>query len=185
MDVSNYNLARYLAQSNAEVHLVSHRVQLDLAALPNTHVHLVPKPLNSYFLGERLLDRVGRNWAARLAERKVRVIVNGGNCNWGDVNWVHYVHAVYEPRPQSDSLVRAAKIRLDHCVNKRRERSIIGRAKAIIANSERTRRDLIIHLGAHPDRVHTVYYGTDPHSFQPASHEERRRARAELGLPTN
>jgi hypothetical protein len=124
MDISNYNLARYLSQASPEVHLVSHRVQADLAALPNIRVHLVPKPLNSYFLGEQLLDRVGRFWARRLARRKVRVIVNGGNCDWGDINWVHYVHAVYEPRTQSKSLPRAAQLRVNHYVDRRRERRI-------------------------------------------------------------
>ena len=33
---------------------------------------------------------------ARLVGAKgARVVVNGGNCRWGDVNWVHYVHAAW------------------------------------------------------------------------------------------
>jgi glycosyltransferase involved in cell wall biosynthesis len=54
-------------------------------------------------------------------------------------------------------------------------------ARLVIANSERTRRDLIDRLGVPPGRVHTVYYGADPERFRPPAPEERAAARARLG----
>src|SRR5947209_14864624 len=92
MDVANFSLARYLADQGRDVHLVAHRVDDELLRRPNVHVHHAPKPLRSYFLGEPLLDRLGRYWASRLENRDVRVLVNGGNCSWAATNWVHYVH---------------------------------------------------------------------------------------------
>ncbi len=183
MDISNYKLAGYLARQGEEVHLVTHRAQANLAEMPNVHVHKVAKPLGSYFLGERLLDRAGREWARKLSPRGGRVIVNGGNCEWTDVNWVHYVHAVYTPRPQSQSPLRGAKLKAEHRLNIQRERRIIGPAKIVIANSERTRRDLVIHVGVPEQRIHTVYYGGDQQRFQPVDAAGRVRSRQEIGLP--
>ena len=34
---------------------------------------------------------------AKLARQGGRVIVNGGSCCFGDVNWVHYLHRAYPP----------------------------------------------------------------------------------------
>jgi glycosyltransferase involved in cell wall biosynthesis len=56
-------------------------------------------------------------------------------------------------------------------------------ADRIIAISENTRRDLILHYGARPRSVEVVYCGADP-SFQPAAGSQNlERLRAERQLP--
>src|SRR5262249_8967970 len=106
MDRANHALAGYLARrEGAEVHLVTHRAWDDLVALPGVRVHRVARPAGSHLLGMPLLARAGRRWARRLAAEGARVVVNGGNCAWGDINWVHYVHAAWVPR-QGGGLVR-------------------------------------------------------------------------------
>ncbi len=114
MDCANYGLASFLARrEGTEVHLVTHRAWDDLEARPNVRVHRIPRPWGKHLFGMPLLARVGRWRARRLAPCGARVVVNGGNCAWGDVNWVHYVHAAWPPR-QEEGLahrVRAGLIR--------------------------------------------------------------------------
>src|SRR4029079_15867240 len=113
-----------------------------------------------------------------------RVIVNGGNCAWGDVNWVHYVHAAWEPQ-SSGGVVLRARGALQHRRHLRAERGAIRQAKLVIANSNRTRQELIEHLGVDSTRISTVYYGIDPSRFAPAPPEARRAMRLELDLDTD
>lgn len=180
MDRANHALASYLARRGDELHLVAHRVADDLLAYPNVIFHPVPKPAGSYLLGAPLLDRVGRYWAKRIAARGGRVIVNGGNCMWGDVNWVHYVHAAYEPRV-SGPLHRRARCKFSHRLFLRHERRALSQARLVIANSRRTKRDLIDHVGVPADRIKVVYYGTDTNAFHPLAPDERIAVRRELG----
>jgi hypothetical protein len=133
MDMANFSLARYLADGGHEVHLVAHRVADDLARRPNVRVHRAPKPLRSYLLGESFLDRVGRYWAARLAARGARVVVNGGNCRWKTNNWVHYVHAAYEPDARG-SIAGRAKQSLSHRMFLANERRALLKCRQIITN---------------------------------------------------
>ena len=98
MDCANHALAGHLAGvAGVRVHLVTHRAWDDLARLPAVTVHRVWRPWNRHLAGMPLLARSGRRWARRLAAEGTRTVVNGGNCRWGDVNWVHYVHAAYQP----------------------------------------------------------------------------------------
>jgi glycosyltransferase involved in cell wall biosynthesis len=180
MDVANHELARYLAEQGKEVHLVAHHVDPDLAKHPNVAFHRVRKPANSYMLGEQLIDQVGRWIAQELAIRKGRVLVNGGNCRWGDSNWVHYVHAAYRPNPHG--ILRRLKWGVSHRVFLRHERAAIQGARLVIANSNATRSDLIDLLGVAPGRVHTVYYGIDADKFRPATPSDRLSARTALDL---
>jgi glycosyltransferase involved in cell wall biosynthesis len=115
-------------------------------------------------------------------DRGGRVIVNGGNCQVADVNWVHYVHAAYQASA-STSLARRAQHALSHRLNLYQERSALRKARTIIANSERTRRDLTEKLGIDDSLIRTVYYGIDAERFSPPSDERRRRLRGELGMP--
>jgi glycosyltransferase involved in cell wall biosynthesis len=110
------------------------------------------------------------------------VVVNGGNCRWGDINWVHYVHAAWTPRAAAKAgpLRRIKGLVFDRYA-RRTERTCLGMARLLIANSDATRRAVIERLGVPPERVHTVYYGTDPERFRPPSPEERARARERLG----
>ncbi|MCP9494503.1 MAG: glycosyltransferase family 4 protein [Pyrinomonadaceae bacterium MAG19_C2-C3] len=180
MDIANFALASYLAEQGNEVHLVAHHVDSALLNKPNVTFHRVPKPAKSYLLGEPLLDRAGRYWAAKISARGGRVIVNGGNCLWGDVNWVHYVHAAYTPHV-AGNIWRQFKTPLAHRRFLAHERRAIKGARLIIANSERTKRDIVEHFDVPAERVNTIYYGIDPERFRPASIEERRAARRMLG----
>lgn len=182
MDMANYALASYLARNGVSVHLVAHRVAPELVALPGLVFHRVMKPAGSYLLGSPLIDRVGRAWARRLAAQGARVVVNGGNCLWADVNWVHYVHAAYDPVVETGRL-RKLKERLARAYFVATERQALAAARLVVVNSIRTRKDVVDAFGIDSDSVHTVYYGTDPHRFGPIAVDERIAARVQLGWP--
>ena len=180
MDIGNYMLAKDFARNGTEVHLVAFRVAEPLLSLPNVVWHRVPKPMRSYTLALPLLDHYGRRVARRVSGRGGRVIVNGGCCWWGDVNWVHYVHAAYQPDTRTNLLRRWSS-----CYNHRRwlheEKRALRDARLVIANSERTRRDVIERIGVPAERVHTIYYGIDPERFRPAAATERAELRTRFG----
>ena len=179
MDRANFALAHHLANRGFETHLVAHRVDRKLAASPNIIVHRVPRPAGSHLLGAPLLDRTGRLWARRIRARGGHVISNGGSCVSADINWVHYVHAAYRRRPAST--LRGLKAAIAHRRALRLERLAIKNAQVIIANSNRTRADLVQLLGVPESQVHTVYLGVDPRVFRPADANERAEMRASLG----
>ncbi len=181
MDHPNHALASYLAGlPGAEVHLVAHRVEDQLAAHPAVHFHPVARPLDRPWLGKAALERAGQRWASRITARGGRVIVNGGNCRGNDINWVHYVHAAYAA-PAQNRLRRIwqgwkhRRFLLD-------ERRCLAPARHIVANSQRTRRDLVERLGLEPERIQVVYYGCDP-AFTGRNAAEHSAARRELGWP--
>jgi glycosyltransferase involved in cell wall biosynthesis len=181
MDRANYALASYLAARGDEVHLVAHRAADELVSRPNVTLHRVPKPMNSYLLGGPMIHRAGRRLAARVAAEGGRVVVNGGNCLWGDVNWVHHVHAADAPRVVG-SLPRTLKNRLTYRIHVREERAAIPRARLIVTTCEPTRRDILERIGGvRPETLHTVYLGVDPAIFRPAEPGERAAIRARLG----
>jgi glycosyltransferase involved in cell wall biosynthesis len=182
MDMANFALAEYLAGCGVSVRLVAHRVADELAKHSHVSWRKVPKPLKSYFIGAPLLDRVGRYEAHKTLASGGRVIVNGGNCQIGDVNWVHYVHAAYEPGNHG-SLLRQAKGTLARRSSLSEERSALRAARVVIANSERTRRDLTERLGIDDARIRTVYYGIDSDHFFPPDEPRRRSLRARFGWP--
>lgn len=183
MDRANHALASYLARRGDEVHLVAHRVGEDLLAFPNVTFHRAPKPAGAYLLGAPLLDRVGRYWAKRISALGGRVIVNGGNCRWADVNWVHYVHSTYSPEV-SGAAHRRLKSTWAHHRFVAAERTALPQARIVIANSKRTASDLTSLVGVLEERVHIVHYGCDPDAFRPATPDERGATRARLGWPT-
>ena len=111
MDRANYAVADFCKEGH-EVHLVSHRVGSALLALPNIFFHRAPR-LKSNVLGSVLIHREGKKLARSIANRGGCVIVNGGNCRWHDVNWVHYVHAAY-PRYSDARGLERLKLRALH-----------------------------------------------------------------------
>jgi len=180
MDRANHALASFLADRGDEVHLAAFRASEDLLSRPNVTLHRAGKPLNSYFLASPVLGRVGRKAARAVASRGGRVVVNGGNCDWPDINWVHYVHSAWPPTV-SGGLARRLKARWSNRRNLDLEHARIGRARLVIANSERTRDDVIEFLGVDPDRVKTLYLGVDADRFRPPTESERVEARARMG----
>jgi glycosyltransferase involved in cell wall biosynthesis len=184
MDRANAALATHLASAGTRVHLVGHEIDEAFLAHPLITSHLVPRPRGLPALAERLLDRTGSR-VARTVTRQVpaaRVVVNGGNCSWPDINWVHALHAAW---PVQDTGApwwsRFRNGRLKE-VARRRERTAVRRARIVIANSEATRRAVVEHLGLPRDRVRTVYLGSDP-SWRPVDAGERLAARTALGIP--
>ena len=185
MDRANYELARLLARrEGCRVHLVAHRVDEGLAALPAVHVHRVERPWGVSLLGETLLSLAARRVAAQVvrAHPDARVVVNGGNCPWPDVNWVHCVHRAWPVRDAGAPW----RVRLTNRVAKRlalrAERRALQRARLVIANSRRTRQDLLERYALAPERVRVVYLGVDPERHRPATPSERAAARERLGL---
>jgi glycosyltransferase involved in cell wall biosynthesis len=184
MDRANYALASYLARNGRPVELVAHRATADLLRRPEVTLHRVAKPCNSYFLGHWLLAARGRRVARRVAQTGGRVIVNGGNCGFGDVNWVHYVHAAYEPQIAASPL-RRCKSRIDRPLQLRDERRAVRAARLVICNSRRTQRDVVELLGIPEERTRVVYYGNDPGEFYPADPEAKAELRRRLSLPSD
>ena len=182
MDRANLALALWLAKQGGPVRLVAHRVAEELLGYSNVRFVRVPKPANAYLLGEPLLDAVGRAWALRTRAEGGGVLANGGNCPVPAANWVHYVHGAYVSEPVGGAL-RRLKGRVSHRLYLRGERRALRRARVIIANSERTRADLVAATGVPESRVRVVYYGSDPERFRPVPPEARQQARAALGWP--
>lgn len=186
MDAANYALASYLARTPAaggaahEVHLVSHRVDGDLAGLSAIRVHRVWRPFGSHRLGEPLLRRRAMNVHAQHSARGIRAVANGGNADTADINWVHYVHAAFTP----DAAGTLNRWRVS--ANQRRhvsdERRALQRARIVICNSERTAND-VVRIGVPRDRTRVIYYGTDAIRFAAVDEAERRSSRRALRLP--
>ena len=183
MDKANAALATHLVQKQIPVHLVAHHVDASLAAQSDVTVHLVPRPLRSFLLGERALERRGLSVARAVTARvpDARVVVNGGNCAWPDINWMHCVHHAWQCADAGAPAWFRVKNRLEKAAARRRERHALATSRLVIANSERTRREIVTHLRVDANRVHTVYPGWDP-LVGPPTREARRAARAELGL---
>ncbi len=180
MDQANYSLATYLANQGGDVHLVAHRVDPTLLNYGNITWHSVPKVANSYFLSGFLLDRIGRFHAQKIQQQGGRVLVNGGNCQWGDINWVHYVHAAYRPESRVNPLQQAKHTLANHHF-RQTERQALQAARLVIANSSRTQADLVNYCGIAPEKIFRVYHGVDPTIFYPVTESERQHRRRQLG----
>jgi glycosyltransferase involved in cell wall biosynthesis len=186
MDRANTHLALYLAARGAQVQIVAHEVSSELRNRPGVTVHLAPYPARSFFLGEWPLSWLATRVAARTLRQhpKARVLVNGSNCAWPDLNWVHSVHHAWPCYDNSAPLWFRLKNRLVKRRAEGREAVALRRAGLVIANSERTKRDLIDRIGVDEQRVRTVYLAADP-EMNLASPEERASARAWLGQSPN
>jgi glycosyltransferase involved in cell wall biosynthesis len=183
-DRANYALADYLARRGHPVHLVAHGVAPELTALPTVRWHGVARPASSAYLGEFLLARRGKALAGQLAREGARVVVNGGNCCYEGVNWVHYVHAAYRAQSRASWPWRL-KQWVAHQTFLRGERQALAKARLVLANSQATRADLVNRLGLHPDKVRVLYYGIDADRFRPIGSDQRRARREQLGWPAD
>ncbi len=183
MDRANAAVAAHLLDRGHAVHLVAHSVDAALGARPGVTVHLVRRPARSFLAGELLLGRKGREVARRVTreDARARVVVNGGCCAWPDVNWVHCLHEAWPCHDVGAPAWFKVKNRFTKALSRWRERSALAAARVIVANSEKTRRDLTRHLGLPAARVRTVRLGSDL-NWGPATPEERSAARRWLGL---
>lgn len=181
MDRLNWALARHLIKLGNPVHLVCHSIEPELREGVRS-VDIVPRPGNSFMLGGFLLNQRGRGAAQRLTKQspRARVVINGGNCNWPDINWAHCVHHAWERNDRCSPAWFKLKSRVSRWQACWGERSALRSARVVIANSERTRRDLINLLEIAPDRIHVVYPGVDP-AFAAPNPGQRATAREWLG----
>jgi glycosyltransferase involved in cell wall biosynthesis len=177
-DKANFALVEHLLKRNIRVHVVTHKIDDELLRHQGIRIELVPVPGGSWFAGERLLSFRGRQAARKIVQDHpdARVVVNGGNCIWGDINWVHRVHHAWAPRAVAAPLIHRLKHRLASASAKRRENRSVQAARLIIANSESTRRQLIWFTGADAEKVRTVPLGTEP-EWKPPLVMERSAAR--------
>ncbi len=178
MDRANAALAGYLVEGGHRVHLVAHDVDRRWLAEPRVDVAIVKRPAGSFMAGELALERRGHRAAAvvRRTGRAVRVLANGGNMAGADVNWVHSVHHAW---PCSDAQAPAwfrVKNRATRAWARVRELRAVRSAGAVVTNSRRTTNDVVTMLGVPPERVHTVYLGSDGDWIPPTA-AERRAAR--------
>lgn len=185
MDLANFALASYLARRGSEtagVHLVAHRVSPELAALPGMQVHRVPRPFGIHRLGEPLLRSTARRVQKKLVSPGLRAVANGGNADLGDLNWVHYVHAAFDP--PAAGLSNRWRVARNHKRYVVEEKQALDRARLVICNSNRTADDVVTLAGVARDRTRVVYYGVDPVTFRRVEAAERAAARRTLGLPS-
>jgi glycosyltransferase involved in cell wall biosynthesis len=180
MDYANWALASYLARTGRQVHVVAYRASADLLANRNVTFHRIRKPLNAYMLGAPLLGASGVLDGLAALRSRGRVVVNGGNCPFPGINWVHYVHAAFAPA-LGDHAFRFAKGVLAHRLSVFTEFSALRMAARVVTNSSRTRQEVIERVGVAADRVHTVYLGVDAERFQPPTAQARAEARRALG----
>jgi glycosyltransferase involved in cell wall biosynthesis len=163
MDKANLELSQYLVAQGTPVHLVCHRVSMELAKHPLVTLHPVPRPWGSNFLGRPLLDIWGRSIADKITRcsPEARVLVNGNNCLSPGINWIHYVHHASKHLPADGPLWFRAKegwTKLNEC---RRELSTAKLARVFIANSHRTSRDLVERVGVDPQKIRMIYPGAE------------------------
>jgi glycosyltransferase involved in cell wall biosynthesis len=184
MDRANAALASYLLANGHEVHLVGHEIDAGLADHQLARRHAVARPRGLPALAERLLGRAGAAVAREVlaADGRARVVVNGGNCPWPDINWVHAVHAAWPVADEGAPWWSRSRARRLKRIAVDRERAALRAASVVIANSEATRRAVIERVGAVRARTHTVYLGSDPDWGVPAA-AERAEAREWLDLP--
>jgi glycosyltransferase involved in cell wall biosynthesis len=184
IDCANAELALYLNRRETPLHLVSYYVDPEIAQKDNVTCHIVKRPYNSFFLGDLRLHRAGVSVARSViaCNPGARVLVNGGNCLWGDLNWVHSVHAAWKCYDRGAPLWFRVKNRITKQIYVRWERRSLRRARIVITNSARTRSEIIEKYGIDSRRVHTVYLGSD-RSLAPVEPEARREARERFQLP--
>ena len=184
MDRANAELATYLVEQKIPVHLVGHRVDRALAEHPLVATHPVPRPGGVHLFNDWFLESFGRRVAERVTSEwpGARVLVNGGNCCWADLNWVHCVHHAWPCVDHDAPNWFKLKNRLAKASARRREHRALRTARLVIANSERTRRDLLDHLRLDENQVKRVYLGIDS-TCHSVTERERRAARDWLKVP--
>jgi glycosyltransferase involved in cell wall biosynthesis len=184
MDKANAALANYLAAQGIPVHLIAVSVDPEVSGKPGVTATSAQIAAGWPSLGRFHLARLGHAMALRLTSQlpNARVVVNGTNCNWPDINWVHWLHQCWQPPALNAPLWFRLKHRFETSRAMHLERTAFRHTRLFVANSERTRRDLINLLGVRAERVHTIYLGTDL-TWRKLTPERRNAARAWLEVP--
>jgi hypothetical protein len=182
---ANAALADHLLTCGNPVHLVGHDFDPRFLERPGCVVHAVPRPLRSDFLGVFGLRRRGRRVAKEVTRAwpGARVVVNGGCCRWGDINWVHYVHSAWQAASVEAPLRSRVKEVVAGSLFRRQERQAVAAAGLVLANSEQTRRLLVDRLGLDARKVRTLYLGGES-AWRPTTEAERVAQRGRLGQET-
>jgi glycosyltransferase involved in cell wall biosynthesis len=183
MDRANAALAAHLLRQGARVHLVGHDIDDRFRRDAYAECHDVPRPRSAAPIAESLLSRRGLAVAARVTavSPRARVVVNGGNCPWPDINWVHAVHAAWPVHDEGAPAWVKVKHRAIKALARRQERTALRVAHVVIANSQATRQAIADAGLIDPARIHLVYLGSDS-SWSRASASERAAARAGFGI---
>ncbi len=178
MDRANLELARYLSEIG-EVDVVTHQLDDALSTNASVHLHQCQRPWGANFLGERALKRMALASERQLGN-EVRSISNGGCAPLKDVNWVHYVHAAYQPSIGGFG-IRALKNAAHRRRSLRWERQALHRAAIVVCNSSLTAEHVHRFVGVPEDRIRVVYYGTDDQRYRPPGEDQRGAIRQSLG----
>src|SRR2546422_608088 len=81
----------------------------------------------------------------------------------------------------AEHLARRGIKRAKNAIARTTEKIALSSARLVVANSERTRRDLVEHVGVDPAKIRVVYLGVDADKFRPLAPAERAATRADLG----
>jgi glycosyltransferase involved in cell wall biosynthesis len=183
MDRANAALAAHLLRQGARVHLVAHEIDERFRRDAYAQCYDVPRPRSAAPLAESLLSRRGLSVALQVTTAcpGARVVVNGGNCAWPDINWVHAVHAAWPVCDEGAPAWVKVKHRAVKALARRQERAALRSARIVIANSRLTERTIAAAGLAAPSAVHTVYLGSDS-SWARATAGERQTARSSFNL---
>lgn len=182
MDLANLALAEHLLSEGRDVYLVGHEIDPALRSRRGVHAHRVTR-LGAVAAGEFMLARSARKVEAAVRTRapKLHVIANGGNFATADANWVHTVHHAWPDPVGVLPPGRRLKRSLEQRVFRRREARAFRMSRLLLANSDRTRQDLLDHFRLDPSCIHVLPPGTHP-SWRPPSPEESRDARLQLRI---
>jgi glycosyltransferase involved in cell wall biosynthesis len=179
----NFEVARAAARRGWQVTLLTSAVEPELRGLSNVEWIEVPwQTRTTALVAEfRFAWQSGR-WLKRNRARFDLVQVNGFNTLApGDVNAAHFVHGTWLRSPVHTARLRGgaygAYHRLYTGLNACLERWAYGQARAVVAVSERVRRDLI-GIGVPADRIRVIWNGVDVAEFRPGPAD-----RAAPGLP--
>lgn len=183
MDKANWHLAHYWLETGRPVHVVGHIIDERLAHHPLATIHRVRRPLQSYLLGSPILDMKARSVWRQIKKRwkGARIVANGSNCFAGDVNWSHYVNSAWTPGLDDAPLAQRLRLGWEYQRSCSRERIAYQKAKLIICNSDRTKRDILSCTKGHINDARTIYLGSDE-EFRPVTSAEKEAARKSLNV---
>lgn len=164
-----------------EVHLIVSEIE-DIPTADMT-VHCIPIPRRP--MACRFPIFYGR--ASRFLKRHSFDIVHaiGGIVRRQDIVTAQFCHAAWIAHVQASPPMPGFTpyhlwmSRMARCAEQRAMTD--GSTRAILANSAKTRADLIRHYQAPPEKIHVIYNGVDTARFAPAAAAVRRSLRAALG----